>query len=101
MLFMLCLALAAPAFAAACSAGGWLAAGRVCRGVPVEVLLGLLTAMAASVLFVRMATFPIVLLGVTLVLAGAYRAGGRSTGAVAAFASVIYARAVSVVCALY
>jgi hypothetical protein len=100
MLFMLCLALAAPAFAATCNAGGWFA-NRVNRCVPIEALLGLVTLAAAPVFFVRMAAFPIVLLGVTLVLAGAYRVGGRSTASVAAFASVIYARAASVVCALY
>lgn len=103
ILFLIFLVCAAPAFAATCSAASWVGSGRghLCPGVAPELLLALITVCVTASLFVRMAMLPIAFLGFTLLLAGAYRAGGRSTAAVAVFASVIYARAVSVICALY
>ena len=71
------------------------------RGVAVETIFALLTAALTACWFVRMAMLPAAVLALTLILAGAYRAGGRSGVSAALFAAVLYARGAALVCALY
>ena len=95
------LVIALPAFSAICAAATWPPDGQIVRGVHVEFLLAAITGALATQWFVRMSALPVILLAGTLAFAAAYRAGGRGTLAAAAFAAVIYSRAVSDVCAFY
>ncbi len=103
ILFGLFLPPSLAAFAAAGRAGILAAgsAGQVIRGVSIETVLAVLTAILTPQLFVRMAMLPVLLLALALLMAGAYRAGGRSAAATAAFGAVIFARNASLICAWY
>jgi hypothetical protein len=98
ILFLGFLAFALPAFLATCAA-----ADRGRNSVPglPQAMLAVVTALSASLWFVRMSMFPVLVLGMVLLFVAAYRAGGRGTIAAATFGSVMYARSASVVCAFY
>jgi len=100
-LFLALLLPATFAFAATCSAANWLPNGQIAPGVPIEIVLGLITAVLAMPWFIRMSAFPVVLLAGAMLFAGAFRAGGGSAAGAAAFGAVIYARLASAVCAFY
>ncbi len=100
-LFVVLLVLAAPAFAATCSAVNWVPNGRFARYVPVELLLALITGALAMPWFVRMSALPVLLLACVLVFVAAYRAGGGTTRSSALFGAILYARVASAVCAFY
>jgi hypothetical protein len=94
--------LTVPAFAATCQAASWVGEnGRRLRRVPVELLLAALTATLTPWLFVRMSMLPAQMFALVLLFTAAYRAGGHSAAATAAFGATMYARAASVVCAFY
>ncbi len=100
-LFALFFVLAAPAFAATCSAVSWVPNGRLARHVPVELLLALITAALAMSWFVRMSALPVLLLACVLAFVAAYRAGGGTAPGAAVFGAILYARVASAVCAFY
>ena len=101
VLLVVFLALAAPAFAATCTAVNWAPNGQVACRMPVELILALITAGLAMPWFVRMSAMPVLLLACVLVFVAAYRAGGGTAEGAAVFGAILYARVASAVCAFY